>query len=334
MTKDGKLGVGVIGCGDMGEEHSYAWAQIPEALPVVVVDHNKDKGREFMARYGFKEWFSDYHNVLERDDIDVVSVCVPTALHAEITIKALEAGKHVICEKPIALTLADAENIVAAAKRAKGKFTISFQRRHSAEYRKIKELIAEDSLGYPVMSVVHTLQEIRPKRAMHDAVSGNGGPIIDCMCHYFDFWRGMFASEPVRVTAHGFTLAKDRPELAHLVKIAPDTANISVEYASGDIGVTVVSWGLPPKVNGESLWEFFGPKGLLYPGFDNLRMQLEGGRVKVIESLKMRYEIIRNFTDCILQDKKPLITAEDGLVALKVSLAAIQSMESGMPVTL
>lgn len=331
---EGKLGICVIGCGDMGEEHSYAWTNIPEAELTVAVDNNQEKGRKFIEKYGFNEYLDDYNEALTRSDVDVVSVCVPTAYHADISVKALKAGKHVLCEKPIALTNSDAKRIVEAANQSKCKFTISFQRRHSLEFTKLKDMIATDTLGHPVMSVVHSLQSIRPKRAMHDALTGNGGPIIDSMCHYFDFWRGVFASEPVRVTAHGFTLAKDRPEIAHFTKIAPDTANVCVEFASGDIGVIVVSWGLPPGVNGERLWEFFGPKGLIKPGFDNMSLQLEGGNIKVIESLKMRAEITRHFTDCILNDKKPLITAEDGLIALKISLAAIESMEAGSSVTL
>lgn len=334
MLENGKLGVGVIGCGDMGNEHSYAWASIPEAVLVVAVDPDKSRALNLAERFGFRDWATDYESIIERPDVDVISVCVPTFMHTEIVIKALEAGKHVLSEKPIALSVYDALRIIETKNRCKGKFTLSFQRRHSPEYERIKELINKDELGHPIMSFVHSILEMRPKLAMHDAVTGNGGPIMDCMCHYFDFWRGVFQSEPMRVTAHGFTLAKDRPELANIQDIAPDTANICVEFESGDIGAILVSWGLPAKVNGESIWEFFGPKGLLYPGFDSMKVLRDGGAIHVIESPKMRWQITRDFADCVLYDREPRVSAEDGLIALKTSLAALESMKTGHPVSL
>ena len=247
MSHGGKLGVCIVGAGDMGTKHAERWQKVSEAQVVAVVDVNEARAEKLALAHRLKTWHTDFRLAVNLPEVDVVSVCVPTCDHPEITIFAANRSKHVLCENPIALTLAAVDEMVAAARQNRIKLGLGFMRRYSPITVELKAWLARGELGRPVMYHAVDVREIRPKREMHDA-HANGGPIIDMGVHLFDGWRFIFDSPPVQVYAQGLKLAQERQELADIREIAYDTASIVVRYASGDIGNFVVSWGLPPGV--------------------------------------------------------------------------------------
>ncbi len=341
MSQEKKLGVCIVGCGDMGTKHAERWSNLAEVEVAAVVDTIETRADRLAERYRLDGWYTDYRPAVSLPQVDVVSVCVPTGSHAEISIFAAHQGKHVLCEKPIALTLAQVNRMIAAARQNKVKLGLGFMRRYSPITAGLKEWLARGELGRPVMYQAVDAREIRPKLEMHD-VEANGGPVIDMGVHLYDGWRTIFDSPPVKVFAQGLKLAQARPELAQIQKIAYDTASIVVHHASGDIGNFVVSWGLPPGVTPPGRPDqIFGPKGLaeVEYGISHQEVRLnqsgaEGARV-IFSSDQDMYQLeIDDFARTILEDRPPKTPAEDGKAALRVALAALESIKTGQAVSL
>ncbi len=171
---------------------------------------------------------------------------------------------------------------------------------------------------------------------MHDMRRGNGGPVVDICCHFFDLLRVILNAEPVWVTARGFTFAKGRKELREIEEVAPDTAAIIVEYSSRDLGVMTITWGLPPGAQGGNMEDILGPEGAIVLTSDKAKVIKEGGETREIGSPaeNEKAKDIRDFARAILEDVEPDVTGEDGRIALQVSLAALESIKSGEPVSL
>ena len=332
------LGIAIVGAGMMGRYHAQAWASVPEARLVAVADSDQTRAQALASNLGLADWSTDYRQVVDRRDVDIISVCVPAYYHPEISIFAAEHGKHVLCEKPIALTIERAQAMIAAAKRNNIRLSIGFQLRQLRSTQELCRLLQVGSIGRPVMWVYSFTAPIRPKVAMHDLLTGNGGPVVDFCPHRFDLWAQAFASEATLVQAQGLTLAQGRPELAELKCLAPDTATISVRFASGDIGAISITWGLPPGVSGGSLAEIWGSRGLIQAELDRLRLLTEGGEEATFgpygqdvmtDALRLQAQA---FALAVLSGEEPPVTGEDGLEALRVSLAALRSIETGLSI--
>lgn len=340
MSPTNKLGVCIVGCGDMGTKHAERWNRLPGAQVVATVDLIETRAERLARAHRLDHWYTDHRPAVSLPGVDVVSVCVPTCSHPEITIFAANRGKHVLCEKPIALTLADAEAMGRAARQNRVKLALGFMRRYSSITTQLKAWLARGELGRPVMYQALDVRDIRPKREMHDR-RANGGPVIDMGVHLFDGWNNIFDSQPVEVYAQGLKLAQKRRELAHISEIAYDTASIVVRYASGDVGNLLVSWGLPPGVTPPGRPDqIFGPNGLaeLEYGLNHqdLRLLRSGAAPELVAgSDEDMYQLeISDFARAILEDRPPKIGVAEGRDSLKVALAALESIQTGRTVNI
>jgi predicted dehydrogenase len=333
-----KLRVCIVGTGARGAAHAKGWLESGDAEVASVVDIDEARAREMAQAFGVAATFADFKEAVQRDDVDVVSVCTPAFYHQAIAVFALEHGKHVLCEKPLALRPEQADRIVAAVDRAGTVFAVNFQSRFGDAPTAVRRLYREGALGAPVLFRWHTAAELRPKRAMHDLERGNGGPVVDTCIHYFDYWRWVTGTDPVRVTAHVRTLARNRPEVAQFAMLAPDTASITVEYGSGDLGAITISWGLPPGCRApQGIEDALGPKGVLAPmrpraGFTvygENKATREFGPYATDPQLTLTQHVIR----AIRHGEPVQATARDGRIALLTAWAALESAEAvGQPV--
>ncbi|MFN2234583.1 MAG: Gfo/Idh/MocA family protein [Anaerolineales bacterium] len=333
------IGVCIVGCGFMGQTHAKGWAAVPEAQVVAVVDLIP-KRAQTLARQLACDYYLDYSEAIARSDVNVVSVCVPTYLHAEVTIASARLGLDVLCEKPIALTLDQADQMIAASQENRVKLGLGFMRRHSKVVTDLKARLGSGEFGRPVLYHASDIRELRPKLEMHDA-NANGGPVIDMAVHLIDLWNIVFDSQPVSVTAYGLTVGRGRPEIALIKELAIDTASILVQYASGDIGNFVVSWGLPFKVNPPQHHDqIYTPNGLaeLYYAANQqeLRRMGENGvwQTLSISHQDMYQNQIRAFADWVLKDEPFPAKGSDGRLALRVALAALESIQNGQTIHL
>ena len=327
-----KLGICIVGCGYMGNIHAGCWDNNPGTEIVAVVDLDESRADKMATEYKLDGYFTDYLDAIALPEVDIVSVCVPTNLHAEVTIAAAELGKHVLCEKPITLTLEASDRMIAAAAENKVKLGLGFMRRHSPVLLALKQQLTSGKFGRPVLYNASDVRELRPKRAMHDADT-NGGPVVDMAVHLIDLWTFIFDSKPVSVSAQGLSLARDRPEVNHIDRVAIDTAALTVKFDSGDIGNFVVSWGLPPKVTPQgSPDQIYGPDGLGEVYYtrnkQELRLMQEGAAwlTLSVSHQDMYQNQIDKFTRWVLEDAVFPATGEDGKSALRVALGALEAI--------
>lgn len=329
-----RYGIAIIGCGMMGQAHARAWAQRPDAELRVVHDPDLARADALGASHSARA-VSDWIEAAQADDIEIVSVCTPVHLHHEIAIAAARAGKHVLCEKPVALSLEQADAMAAAAAEAQVQMGISYQYRGRARYQCYKKLIASGALAGPLLARFVDFREVRPKTAMH-RTTRNGGPIIDMAGHFFDLMRWLTGEEPLTVFATGHVMGAGKPRLAGLTDLAIDAADIHVRYAGGHVASVSVHWGLPedtPTYTNEYLatadaWTRVGPESV----------EVQSGSVSTRHALpsdaSQQAWTIDGLMRAIAGDPSQLVTVYDGRAALAVSLAAIQSIESGQAVAL
>jgi predicted dehydrogenase len=335
-----KLGVCIVGCGYMGQIHAERWSRVPEAQVVAVVDIDPQRAERLAHQYRLDAYYTETLEAIGLPQVDVVSVCIPTSLHAEVSVAAAQLGKQVLCEKPMALTLEQADCMIAAADANQVKLGVGFMRRHSPVVQDLRNLLAEGKFGRPVLYNASDVRELRPKREMHDAHM-NGGPVIDMAVHLIDLWTTIFNAQPVSVYAQGLKIAENRPEISHITNVAVDTATVLVSYDSGDIGTFVVSWGLPTKVVPPGQPDqFYGSKGLgqAYYGSNQqeLRLMREGGawETLAISHEDMYQREIAAFARWVLQDETFPTQGEEGRLALRVALGAIESIRTGRVIKL
>lgn len=325
--KKKNLSVVIVGTGDMGAQHAVGWKAAGCKI-TGVVDIDVTRRKKFQKEHKISKSGSDYKKLIKQLKPDVVSVCVPAFFHPEVTVYAAESGCHVFCEKPIALTIKDAQKMINACKRHKKLLGIGFQRRFMGDTIKIKELAEEGILGRPLIWKALDLREVRPKIMMHSK-KGNGGSIVDCAVHSFDQWRYVFNSEPVSVYACGGCFGEGKKRLEKVKDKALDTGVITVKFASGDIGEITIGWGFPERTPTFVSDMLMGPLGVARQ--NDGKLEIFSGKWAATEELSTdaREGIMIDFVEAIISGKKPLIAGEDGLAAIKVALAALESIETG-----
>ena len=321
----------VVGAGDMGSRHARHWAAAG-ARVLAVVDPDLPRAQAAADETGARAT-ADLHDALALRP-DVVSVCTPTFLHAPTTLAAFEVGAHVLCEKPAALTLADAYAMRDAATAAGRELRIGFMRRFDPALDALLE--AGGRTGRPLLAQATITAGIRPKRLMHDA-HANGGPIIDMCCHLFYVWGLVFAGQPTEVAARGYTFAEGKPEVAHIAHRAVDSALITLAYPGGSVGQVQVSWGLPSGVAPVERHTYVGPDGLVTVDWPERVVRHDGrGEHAWTQpgSDPWRDEVAAFHAELTAGAPRRVPGIEDGIEALRTSLAVLRSVATGRPVAL
>ena len=203
--------VALIGIGYIGNAHLSALKQIGNAQLTAIVDYHEENGRK-AAQENNAKYFKNIDDLLKNADIDCVDICVPTFAHAELAIKAANAGKHILCEKPLALSLNDADDMINAAKQNNVKAMTGHVLRFWPEYVKIKEIIDSGYLGKPLNAFCERLA-ITPDwqvGAWDKNEKFSGGAAVDLHIHDLDFLIWLFG-KPEIVKAQGM-LTPENPK--------------------------------------------------------------------------------------------------------------------------
>jgi len=324
----------ILGCGDMGKQHAAAWAARDDCEVAAVFDPDESRRQQLADSTGAKS-YATVEEAITHQDIDIVSICTPVCFHAQAAILAAQNRKHILCEKPIALTLQDADAMIDAAARNNVHLAISFQYRGFSKHLHYRRLFQEGAFGSPIFFRVADIREVRPKLAMHRR-SMNGGPIIDMAPHLFDLMRFYTDREPVRVFAQGHVFGKNKPRLANVDDLAIDAASIDLTMQDGHVAQIFLNWGMPENFPGQSEEMLIGPDLCARPlpgGIELLRNKEKqflatepdpkGPSVRIADLLGA------------VRDEHPLqVTGEDGKIALAVSLAALESIDTDRVVTI
>jgi len=337
-----KLQVGLVGCGNIGAGgHLPAYAHIPEAELVAVCDAVEELAHAAAERSGATA-YTDYQQLLAREDIVMVDLCVPTYLHAQLAVEAMQAGKHVLCEKPIAHSLAAADTMIEAAVRHGVKLMIGQVRRFDHRYASIKEQLDAGKVGRPVFirRAERQFLPFPPSAWQWDPQRG-GGVILDIGVHVTDLFRWLLGQEAVEV----YAVARSVREAARAAG-SYDHAFITCKFDGGGVGLAETSWAYPQGFGGAlyAQLDVVGTEGKLqYADKDTnpmLTYTTEKGHelpryFRFMSTTEYAFEEeIRHFVRCILDDKEPAVSLQDARAALEMALAAQHSAETGEPVQL
>lgn len=331
-----ELGIGVVGVGTMGGFHLDTWEKVPAGRVLAVADPSEAQARRRIARRPI-DWHADWADLLERDDVDAVCVAAPSEQHAEIGLAALEAGKHVLMEKPIATRLEDALRLASAARAAGRKLMVGHVERFNPAVGKVAELIARGRLGR-VFRVHATRVGPLPVR-IRDA-----GVAIDLATHDLDIMQYVLGRDISRVYAEGtrFSHPSQEDMISCLLRFGDE----------GPFGLLDVNWLTPEKrreltVIGEGgmlsasyitqdVW--FTEAGEASTGWEELarvRGDAEGAVIRFalrkVEPLRAELEA---FARCVLDDTPEPVSAWDGARALIAALAVRDSAVHSRPITL
>ncbi len=330
-----KVRVGLIGAGRMGKVFAGVLAfSVAEVELAAVCDVDPKTAQEAAARYGAGSYFTDYHELLKRDDIQAVVVVTPTATHSEVIQAAAAAGKHIFSEKPLAQTLELCDQAIAAVDRAGVKLQIGLMRRFDPAYVAAKKRIDAGEIGAPVL-FRSTSRDPHRTSLEFARRENSGGMIMDMGVHDFDLARWLMGSEVVRVSTEGGCLVF--PELADVGDI--DNAMLNLKFANGGIGSIDLSRN---AVYGYDIrTEVLGSEGGLLIGSLQQTATLVMTRAGVthdtvpyfMERFGEAYAAeIRDFVACVVEDRPPAVTGRDARAATVIGIAATRSLDEGRPV--
>ena len=310
-----KVNVGVVGVGAMGHNHVRVYTRLKNANLLAVSDLMKGTLAEVSKKYN-TVGFVDYDNVLKMPEIDAVSVCVPTTYHYEVVMSAIEQGKHVLVENPIAFTLKEAKDMVKAARKQGVKLATGHVERFNPAVLEAKKLLRDKLIGEVVSVSAKRVGPFPPR--IKDV-----GVTIDLAIHEVDVMAYLMDSPVSKVYAHvGSRLEKCEYE---------DHAEIMMEFYNNAIGMLEVNWLTPYK---KRQLEVTGTDGIISLDYIDQTVEIFGKNARNVRvpHHEPLMEELDSFLNAIMLDEKPKITGEDGIHALKTVLASMKSAKEKTPI--
>ncbi len=242
-----------VGLGNMGTSHALAYARI-DGFEIAGLCDRKIAGRDMPEALAGAKRFTDYDEALATLKPDVVSICTWADSHADYAVKAMEAGAHVFVEKPLAQSVAEAERVVAAARRTGRKLVVGYILRHHPSWMKFIELAR--TLGAPYVFRMNLNQQSSGEQwATHKRLLQSLSPIVDCGVHYVDVWCQITRAAPVTVHAVGARLTEDMPAEMY------NYGHFEVTFADGSVGWYEAGWGPMMSETAFFVKDVIGPKG-------------------------------------------------------------------------
>ena len=320
--------VGVIGAGFIGAIHLDAYANMPEVEVVGVADALPEIAAAGSAVVGARA-YSSYEELIAAEEVDVVDVCLPTAYHRDLAIKAAGEGKHVILEKPIARNLEDAEAIIETFDGSSKRLLVGHVVRFFPEYVRIKEMIDAGELG--TIGVARTSRRSPFLTGWNDWYADwrmSGGVLLDLVIHDFDFLRWALG-EVERVYARS-VLGREYNRL--------DYALVTLRFEGGAIAHVEGQWGYPGPFNYSI--EVAGSRAMVTAdstGSEPLRLlggaNDPGASPDFVLGTSLFQTELEHFIHCAATGEEPIVDARDAYEALRISHAAIESVKTGRPVS-
>lgn len=330
----------VVGVGRAGMVHATNFKKnVPGASLVAVVDADLELAEKRAKDLGVDLFFSDLCQALDRVEIDAICITTPTFTHAEIAIAAARAGVHIFCEKPMALTLKETEEMIQAARKAEVILQMGFMRRFDPVFIAAKECLDRGDIGRPMLIRSLTRGPGLPPPWACDIKTSNG-MLAEVNSHDFDTIRWLAESEFERIYAEAntlkcFDLKEEFPDFY-------DNAIVSLRMKNGTLGI--IEGSCPVGYGYDARAEVLGSEGVILVGelqdtavvsctksTGLVASNFPGWRERFREAYIAE---ARHFVECIIERKEPKVTGEDGKRALEGVLAANKSIQSGVPISL
>ena len=345
-----KLKIGVIGAGSISEMHLQSYVNNQEAELFAVCDLNEQRAREKKEQYQAELIYTDYHELLANPDIDAVSICTWNNTHAEIAIAALEAGKHVLVEKPLCKTVEDALKVEEAVKKSGKVLQVGFVRRFGTNTSVLKKFIDAGDLGELYYAKASMLRRLgNPGGWFADKERSGGGPVIDIGVHVIDLcWYLMGKPKVKSVSANTYSRLGNRSNIKNLsfyqaadydpsINKVEDLANALIRFENGASLFVDVSYSLHLKQD-EGTVKLFGEKGgaevdpklsIVTEKHDmivNLEPQIDSLSFDFNQAFQNE---INHFISCVNGETETICPVQDGVELMKILCGIYESSEKG-----
>jgi myo-inositol 2-dehydrogenase/D-chiro-inositol 1-dehydrogenase len=340
------IGVGLIGSQFISTIHAEALRSVADARVVAVMSPTAGHARDFAARHHIPHHCTALDDLLALRDVDLVVVGAPNNLHCDITLRAAQAGKHVVIEKPLCMNLREADRMIAACRDARVKLMYAEELCFTPKYVRMKGLLDEGALGKPVLLKQSEKHDGPHAEHFWDVERAGGGVTMDMGCHAIQFFRWLNGKNPIK------TVYAQMSTSVHEEKTrGDDNAIIILEFENGVLAVAEESW---TKLGGmEDQAEIHGSEGVAYADV------LQGNSIQTYSTRGVGYAVekagitkgwsftmyeeiwnygfpqeMAHFVDCVKHDRPPLVTGEDGRAVLEAIFAAYESAGTGRKVSL
>jgi predicted dehydrogenase len=339
----------LIGAGFIADIHAESYRRfVPDAELVGVYSRTEEHARGFARKHQIPRWFINLEETLKLTDCDVVDICLPNHLHARTTIAAATAGKHVIIEKPLCLTLEEADEMIATCKAHNRKLMYAEELCFAPKYERVRQLVREGAVGS-----IYSMRQCEKHSGPHsdwfyDLDRSGGGALMDMGCHGFAWFRWMLGAEASARSVY----AQMQTRLLHRDRTrCEETSLCIVEFDGGVVGIVENSWA---KLGGmEDRVEVCGTGGVVYAdlfmGNSALTYSEQGYGYAMEkagstqgwtfttfeEAFNQGYpQELTHFIACVRDDTPPLTSGEDGRIVLEMLNAAYHSARIGQKVSL
>ena len=333
------IGIGLIGCGRAGLIHGRNFAAgIKGARLVAVADPSSEMREAAVKELGGVKAYAEIADLLEDKAVGAVVIATPTAFHRPIAVAAAKAGKHIFCEKPMAMHAEDCRAMITAADENKVKLQIGFMRRHDRGFMQAKEQVDSGAIGQVVQVKSLTHGPSIPQPWMYDLKKSNG-PLAEVNSHDIDTLRWFTGSEFKTVYAVGsnFRCPDARAEFPDFY----DNVSLCASFESGMQGFIGGAQGV--KYGYDARVEILGTEGILFIGQLNSSSVVTCTRSGILTpTVKSWMDLFldayksedEDFVRCIIEDRAPRVTGIDGLRAVEVVNAGNESIRTGQVMTL
>ncbi|MEM2098859.1 MAG: Gfo/Idh/MocA family oxidoreductase [Candidatus Bathyarchaeia archaeon] len=312
-----KLGVAVIGTGFWGKNHARIYKELPSTELVAICDVNPERAKSIATQFGVKA-YTNSARMLKNENIDAVSVCTWSTNLAKEALKALNAGKHVLVEKPMATTVKQAEKLRAVAEEQGVLLSVGFLMRFIPGLQRIREAVAKREIGVLVCISAKRVSQW-PERI------GDVGVVKDTAIHDIDVVRFVSGDEPIAVYAKTGSMRHRKFE---------DYAQVMLTFEDGKTAFIESNWLTPYKTRSLIVT---GSDAIMRLDYITQELWIESEKQTLQPRLEWKEPLrleLQHFADCVSENKVPLVTAVDGIRALQIAEAALVSSAKGKVVKL
>jgi predicted dehydrogenase len=342
--------VGLIGSQFITTIHFESLRSVPGVEVVAVTSATEANARAFAEKHGIRRWFTDYRKMYEMPDLDVVVLGLPNDRHCDATVSAAAAGKHVICEKPLCLNLAEADRMIDACRKAKVKLMYAEELCFTPKYVRLKQLVEEGALGK-----IHLVKQSEKHDGPHagwfwDVRRSGGGVTMDMGCHAIEFFRWLLGTGGRKANVR--SVYADMGTYVHADRGLGDDSSVLIFKLDGDVtAIAEESWAKPGGMDDRA--EVYGSEGVAYADV------LRGNAIQTYSKRGYGYAVekagatqgwsftiyeeawnygfpqeMAHFIGCVRDDRPPLSTGADGKAVLEAIFAAYASAGQGRRIDL
>jgi len=321
-----KPGIAFVGSDVHIGGYVKAFGANPNVELIGACDSDEEAAKNIAAQGEMKFFTTDYEKLLKNEAVDIIMVCSPDHFHAEHSIAALRAGKHVLCEKPMTTTLPDCQNMVRAVDETGLIFMASQFMRFEPIYQAIKNMYDEGTIGRAFFvegSYIHDMSAYYTQKTWRSDPKNPQNILLGGGCHPLDLLRWAVGSDIEEV--HAYSNGYAAPNF-----VLDDCYIFTCKFKNACMGKVLVTSGCKGHGMGEGFLSIYGTQGTIWR---NQRYLAEGGTKDIpFEKYNAMQAVIDHFVDCVIKGKKPLIDVREGAKTVSALVAGVESAESGKPI--